>query len=172
MNSNTTIYIGRFVKAAWMFSIIFFLVILLYVYTKLPSFITLTSNFSAADFLNFQKSDFFYWVLFFFIISNVSWYLISKKLASINYEVITKNSFMKGDKVLSLVNWLNSFSLIINILVTLSVIYLGVSTSESKMGLGQISIGIYFFLGLIVLWFLLLAYLLIKKEKPETDLDA
>lgn len=163
--SSDTIYLGRFVKLAWIFSILLFLIILLYVYTKLPPFITLTSNISAVDFLNFQKSNFFYLVLAVFIISNLSWYFLSKKMLSLNRGVLTKNSFMTSEKILILVNWLNSFSLLINILIILSVIYLGISSSGSTTGLSQLMIGIYIFLGLFIFWFLLLGYLIVRKEK-------
>lgn len=171
MSSETTIYFGRFAKALWMLSMVVFLVSLLYIYTKLPPFIALTSDISAFNFLNFPKSDFFYGVLIIFIISNLAWYLIAKRLSGFSNFKSNGNTFMTNDKIHNLINWLNSFSFIINCLIIVSIFFIWVSISETKNGINLLSTGIYSFLGLIVFWLLLLGYLIVKKEKSETALE-
>lgn len=170
MNS---IYLGRLVKVFWMFSLIVFLGVLLYVYVKLPPFISLTKEQTSFKFMNFEKSTIFYWSLTVFILSNIAWYLIVRVLGNISSRSTSDSKkFLTRSKISALVNWLNGFSSLINIIIILSLLFLNILFSENKRGLDQIVNVIYGFLILIGVWFLVLGFLVAKNEKSEPALEA
>lgn len=165
-------YLGRLVKLFWMLSLLVFLGVLSYVYVQLPPFITFTTEFSALSFLNFDKSNLFYWSLAIFVISNLAWYSVSKLLKSAYQNNKGQNKFLTHERISSLTNWFNSFSGLINVVIILSLIFINLLFAEEKSGFAPIVTAIYIFLGLIAVWFLLLAYLIFKNEKIDYNIES
>ena len=152
----------------WIFSIVAFLGVLLYVYVSLPQIVSINTNVSAINNFILDKGNVFYLSLSIFIISNLSWYLLSNVLLGLGKRKnISEKVYFNASRSLSFANWLNGFSFLINIFLILSLVFLSVSFSEHTYGLNGLAFVIYGFIGLITLWILLLAYLAIRKDNDH-----
>jgi hypothetical protein len=164
----TVIYIGRLVKLFWMVSLLAFLAVLLYVHVSLPPFLSFPSELTSFNFVSFDKNKLFYSALGIFIISNLAWYLLIKVFARMLENKNLKNrKFFTLNRVSWLINWLNGFSGLINVVIILTLWFLSILFSETQTRLDKMVTVIYGFLFLIGIWFLLLAYLVLRKENQE-----
>jgi hypothetical protein len=164
----TVIYIGRLVKLFWMGSLLAFLAVLLYVHVSLPQFLSFPSELTSLDFVSVDKNNLFYITLAVFIISNLAWYLLIKVLAgTLENSNLRKKRFFTINRISWLINWLNSFSGLINVIIILTLLFLSILFSETQSKLDKITTLIYGFLFLLGIWFILLVYLVLRKESKE-----
>src|SRR5688500_17211325 len=117
----SVIYIGRLVKLFWMVSLLAFLAVLLYVHVSLPPFLSFPTEWTSFDFVSFDKNRLFYSALGIFIISNLAWYLLVKVLAGmLENKKLRNRKFFTHNRVSWLINWLNGFSGLINVIIILT----------------------------------------------------
>jgi len=169
MENNHT---GRFIKFFWLFSMLFFMLILFfsYAYLRETSVGIHFNEYSQPD--QFISRDIYFYIgLAVFIISNLIWYLFNTVINTFSKKAVNIQpaSIFHRENVHRLIDWFNGFSFLSNVFFMVILILIGIMNNSADLRITHYGWMIYFSLGLLFVWVLVLGYLLIKPYKPELE---
>lgn len=153
---------NNLVKFLWGVSILFFLLLLVWVYSYLPEQVGLSWDGNGQVTTEIGRGAFFYISLAVFVVSNLILYILGRLL-----RIIPKgnNSFLSDPEFsLRLDGWLRSFSWMLNICYILLVVYFGLVNNPGSFRYTEYThVFIYMMPVIILLWLFGLAFLLLRQ---------
>lgn len=158
---------NRFIKLFWFLSMLGFLVAILLVYANLPEEVDVTLGSSSISEVLLSRNAFFYSMIALIVVSN------GVLLALANVITLTKsakNRHSAGDLGQPLfksriVNWLGSFSTILNIFYIIGVFFVGFHNDPQYVAPKSYSILVYASLIFIAAWIIWLPFIILRKNK-------
>jgi hypothetical protein len=155
----------RFVKFAWVISVLLFLSVLLYVYAFIPEQIAIDGSNGAVDRF-VPKETFFYVALGIFIVANIVFMTLSKLLNEIpvrqgvNLVSLFKSESFKHKIVL----WVISFLWILNVFFILTLVFLGLLNHPDGPQATNYTLFLYPGLLLLGFWLFILLFLIFRRK--------
>ena len=158
---------NKFIKLFWLLSMIGFLALLLWVYANMPPQIDISMVNSAFSEITISKNAFFYSMIAIVVSTNGSILMLSKVLQLLTARHLKENDgfYPQEGHNNRLINWLGSFSIILNLFCIIGVLFVGLyNTIEKEAGHPYIYI-VYTSLFLMLVWLLGLIYIIASKRK-------
>lgn len=158
---------SRLVKYFWFLSMFIFLITLLYVYAYLPGMVAIHAGPQGQADQFIERSTFFYVSVGFFLIANISFYVLKRLLQAIWLRKSSSGSATPARLSMreDVANWLLGFAAAINIFFVLILIYLAIFNNSEDMSLGMYAPLVYGGPVLMGILFLVLIYIFAKKRE-------
>lgn len=160
---------SRLTKAFYFLSIFFFLIVLMFIYSSSPEFVTYELSDRGLPLKQISKELFFYLFLGIFVVSNVL-LIVPAKLIELQYNLTLKKLFPKGGRFREMMLvWIYSFAGMVNFSSIILVFYLHRITHIEEFRNSSFSFFFYLVPIIFVGWILGLFYILIQKMKEVKE---
>lgn len=160
---------SRLVKFLWFFSMLIFLIALLYVYAYMPGMVGIHAGpqGDADQFIN--RSTFFYVSIGIFLIANIAFYVLKKLLEEMwlrsSSSALVSPARMK--RRADVADWLLGFAAALNFFFVLILIYLAMFNNSEDMSQGIYAPLVYGGPIMMGILFIILIFIFTKKRAVE-----
>jgi hypothetical protein len=155
---------SKLINLGWIFSVIIFLISLLFVYAYLPDQVNINKNDLATTIIS--REYFFYIGLGIFVFTNsvcASFSrLISRTPSNSNIAkgiFYNQESFKKNLQI-----WFNSFAVVLNLFLILTILFFGAFNTADSIQTNRINLLVYPSIGLIAFWLVYLLFIIVKRK--------
>lgn len=156
---------SRFSKAFYFLTIVFFLIVFLYIYSASREFVSYEVSDTGMPLKQITRDMFFYITVTVFLVSNLI-LVIPAKLIELQYTLKLKRLFPRGDAFRDhMLAWIYSFTGILNISLVIIVFYIHSISNQNEIKSHEFNFFFYLIPVFFVLWVLGLFFILSKKMK-------
>ncbi|MFC4872405.1 DNA topoisomerase IV [Negadavirga shengliensis] len=156
---------SRFSKAFYFLTVVFFLVVFLYIYSASPEFVSYEVSDAGMPLKQITRDVFFYLTITVFLVYNLL-LILPAKLIELQYTLRLKRLFPPGDAFRDqMLAWIYSFTGILNVSTVIIVFYIHSISNQNEIKSSEFSFFFYMVPVFFVLWVLGLFYILTKKIK-------
>lgn len=157
---------NRFIKLFWFFSLLGFLATLLFVYAALPAEVDVSLDSDIIPSILLSKNSFFYSMVLLIVLTNAIFLALSKFIGLLKTDNRSNKMFF-GDESFkkNLINWLGSFSVILNLFYAMGALFVGLHNNIDYVPSTSYSFLVYASIILVVGWLFWLVYIVLKKVR-------